>query len=324
MTFFLGCDVCKTKIDITLINEAGGQLWSDCVTNDANALLNYLLTLRGNYPDDELRIVVESTSRYHYPLLDVTNAIGMPCLLYNPILTKQHIKASVRGKKTDKADALHIARIGLRGDIPLYIPEPYRSVKHYVRGQQKLAELSASLKLHEAHLQAVLEDELSQVAKDMLAGIQSQIKAAKQQFVEDTIAIAPADLIQRLRSIPGIGPFVAASLIAEIQDMQRFTNAKAIIAFAGLDPKVKQSGHSLNSTGRLTKRGSSHLRRSVFIAANVARRCDPYFKAIYDKKRTEGKKHTVAVVIVARKLLTVTRAVWLSETNYSTSFWAKV
>ncbi len=126
-----------------------------------------------------------------------------------------------------------------------------------------------------------------------------------------------------LRSVPGIGPFVAASLIAEIQDMRRFRNAKTLIAFAGLDPKIRQSGHSLNSTGRLTKRGSTHLRRSLFIAANVARRYDPYFKALYDKKRGEGKKYTATIIVVARKLLAITRRVWLSEENYRVSFWAQ-
>lgn len=323
MIFFLGCDVCKDKLDVALVNEGGTLQWSDRLPNIVEDLCAYVLTVQAAYPDDTIRIVVESTGRYHYPLLDATVATGTACLLYNPLLTKQQIKASVRGKKTDKADAIHIARIGLRGDIPRYVPEPYRSVKHYVRGQEKLGQLSGDLQRHTKHLEAVLEDELSAAAREMTKSIQAQIATTRKQFVRDTLTLVPQELVTRLRSIPGIGPFVAASLIAEVQDMRRFKTAKAVTAFAGLDPKIRQSGHTLSSTGRLTKRGSSHLRRSVFIAANIARQYDPYFKALYDKKRAEGKKHTVANIVVARKLLAITRAVWISEKDYSLSFWEK-
>lgn len=323
MIFFLGCDVSKTKIDVSLIDQTGSEQWSDSVANDIESLGSYLLTLQGGYPNDDLRVVVESTGRWHYPLLDAVSLLAIPTMLYNPILTKQQITASVRGKKTDRTDAVHIARIGLRGDIPYYTAEPYRSVKHYARGQQKLGQLSSDLKRYETHLQTVLEEELTESAKELMAAIQRQLKAARQQFVTDTLALVPTELVGRLRSIPGVGPFVAASLIAEVQDMHRFTTAKSLIAFAGLDPKIRQSGHTLNSTGRLTKRGSPHLRRSVFIAASVARQHDPYFKALYDKKRAEGKKYTVATVVVARKLLSISRAVWLSEQNYNLSFWVE-
>jgi transposase len=323
MIFFLGCDVSKNKLDVALIDGAGSKQWTDSVLNNDSSLLHFLLTLQGACPDDELRIVVESTGRYHYPLVDAAGILGIPTVLYNPILTKQQIKASVRGQKTDKSDAVHIARIGLRGDVRYYTPEPYRSVKHYVRGQQKLGQLSSDLKRYEAHLQSVLEVELTEAAKDVMTAIQQQLTAARRQFVADTLALVPTELIGRLRSIPGIGPFIAASIIAEVQDMHRFPTAKALIAFAGLDPKIRQSGHTLNSTGRLTKRGSPHLRRSLFIAASVARQHDPYFKALYDKKRAEGKKYTAATVVVARKLLSISRAVWLSEQNYNLSFWEK-
>jgi transposase len=94
MNFFLGCDVSKNKIDASLINEAGTEQWSDSVSNTVDDLCIYLLTMQGAYPNDTIRIVVESTGRYHYPLLDTTAAVGLPCLLYNPILTKQQIKAS--------------------------------------------------------------------------------------------------------------------------------------------------------------------------------------------------------------------------------------
>jgi transposase len=138
--------------------------------------------------------------------------------------------------------------------------------------------------------------------------------------MKDTAASAPTGLMDLLRSIPGVGPLIAASLVGELQDIRRFTTNKALTAYVGLDPKIRQSRQVLHSTGHLTKRGSPHLRRNIFIAANVARQYDPNFRALYDKKRAEGKSYTVATCAVARKLLTVIRAVWLRQTPYRTIF----
>ena len=150
-----------------------------------------------------------------------------------------------------------------------------------------------------------------------MQGVQAAIAAARVQLYIDLAASANGNSLNLLQTIKGIGPYTAASIIGEIQDIHNFKSAKALIAFAGLDPKIRQSGKTLNSTGRLTKRGSTYLRRSIFISANVARQYDPQFKALYDKKRTEGKSYTVATCVVARKLLKVVRAVWLSGKPYT-------
>lgn len=320
MTFFLGCDVSKAKLDVSLVDERGVEQWHDQVPNEPVAIATFLLTVTGAYPDSTIAGVVEATGILHMPFADTCVDLGMTCLAYNPIKTNQQLKASIRGKKTDRTDAIMIARIGLMGEARPYVPDHYKAVKYYARGQQKLSETAGSLKRYEAHLSTALEDELTIAAKEMLAGIQTALKEAKAQFVTDTLAVAPRELTTRLRSIPGIGPYVAACLIGEIQDMQRFKSVKAVIAYAGLDSKIRQSGHSLNSTGRLSKRGSPHLRRAVFIAANVARQHDPNFRATYEKKRAEGKRHTVATCVVARQLLKTVRAVWLRGTPYVVEF----
>lgn len=316
MTFFLGCDVAKTKLDVSLVNEQGVEQWHDVVPNEAEAIATYLLTMTGAHPDAQFCGVVEATSILHLPFAETCYRLSVPCRVYNPILTRQQIKASVRGKKTDRTDALAIARMGLRGEGRLYVPEAYLHTKHAARAQQQLSLFGTSLQLYRRHLEDVLATELDDTTAELLENIQTAIANAKRQFVLDTAARAPAGLMRLLRTIPGIGPYIAASLIGEIQDIQRFDNCKALIAYAGLDPKIKQSGKSLNSTGRLTKRGSSYLRRSLFIAANIARRYDPQLQALYGKKRAEGKTHKVATCVVARKLLAIVYAVWKSGKDY--------
>ena len=320
--YFLGCDVSKLKLDVSLIDVNGVELLADTVANNEIAIAEFLLTLQGNYPDEQLCCVVESTGVYHQAFAEMSYTVGLPCQVYNPIVTKGSIQGTIRGKKTDKTDALLIARMGLRREGRLYTPEPCLAAKHNARSCQKLSILSTSFKVYERHFTDLLRHELTSEATARLDGVQHAIQAAKTQLSKELAVSARGDVFARLQTIPGIGPYVASSLIGEIQAMERFRTAKALIAYAGLDPKIKQSGHTLNSTGKLTKRGSSYLRRSLFIAANIARCHDPYFQAVYDKKRAEGKSYTVAVCVVARKLLTVVRAVWLSGKEYDRSHWA--
>lgn len=321
MSFFLGCDVCKTKIDLALVNEIGEVLWEDSVANEPFIVTSYLLTLTSAYPGQTITGVVEATGRYHYPLLDASVAIAFDCRVYNPILTKQGIRASVRGKKTDKTDAILIARMGLRGEGKLYSPEPYMNTKLQVRSYTKLGELKTSFNKHRAHVQAMSGDVMTEQVVAVFQAVEKAITEARAVLYADLQSSADGDVFTRLQTIPGIGPFVASCLIGEIQDMVRFKRAKQLVAYVGLDPKIRQSGHTLNATGRLTKRGTPHARRAIFIAANVARRFDPYCKAYYEKKRSEGKSYTVATCAVARKLLLIVRAVWLSGGAYDMSFW---
>ena len=122
--------------------------------------------------------------------------------------------------------------------------------------------------------------------------------------------------IKLLKSITGISFKLALVISTEIGDINKFNDAKELIAFSGLDPKIRQSGHCLNSQGKLTKRGSPHLRTTLFIAASVARRFDPELKEYYEKKRKEGKRYTVAVCAVSRKMSNRVYAVLKRKTPY--------
>ena len=315
--YYLGCDVAKYKLDVSLVDLRGNEVQYESISNTDEAIVSLLLRLADTYGNDTIACVVEATSVYHLPLAEAAHELGVPCFIYNPIITKSGIKATVRGKKTDRNDALVIARMGLRGEGSLYVPEPYKTTKHYARSVQKLSVLNSSFTQYKQHISDLLGDSLGNESKELLEDVRATIvETRKQLHKELTNSAAPSEAFTLLQTIPGIGPYTAASIIGEVQDMKRFTTAKALIAYAGLDPKIIQSGKKLNSTGRMTKRGSSYLRRSIFISANAARRCDAQFKALYDKKRAEGKTYTEATCVVARKLLKVARSVWLSGKDY--------
>ena len=123
-------------------------------------------------------------------------------------------------------------------------------------------------------------------------------------------------LLLLLQSLPGFGPVIAATVIGEIGSIGRFSRPKQLVAFMGIDPAIRRSGTLINSTGPVTKRGSPHLRQALFIAASVARRYDPELKAVYQRKREQGKSYRQAVIHVARLLTYRLYAVWKRGTPY--------
>ena len=313
---YVGFDVSKDKLDWSLITYQGIEETHGVVPNDVASITELLLTLGGHYVDVDLRPVVEATGTYHQPLLEAATAIGLPVRVFNPIITKQQIRSTVRARKTDRTDAFLIARVGWSGEGRIYTPEPYLATKHFARSCQKLSELAVSFKVYQGHITGQLEDVLSPEAGILLLGVQKAISDAKKQLYKELTMSARGQDFRVLQTVPGIGPFIAASLIGEIQDVRRFPSHRHLVAFMGLEPRNRQSGKSLNTKGTISKRGSSYLRRSMFIAANVARQHDPQFGAYYDKKRGEGKTYTEAVCAVARKLVTVLYAVWTNSKSY--------
>lgn len=315
--YYLGCDIAKYKIDISLINNVGRELWNDVMLNDQEALLEALLTITGAYTESTVRIVVEATGTYHFALAEVCYDLGIQCYIYNPIITRGGIKATIRGKKTDRSDALLIAKMGLRGEGNPYQPESHKQIKYYARAHTKLGQYGSSFRLFENHISSVIEDEITDESKACLINIRDAINKARVQLFEDMLKSDKSEDFKLLQSIKGIGPFTAYNIVGEVQDIHKFSSVDKFIAYSGFDPKIIQSGKVLNSTGKLTKRGSTHLRRSIFIAANVARIRDPQFKALYEKKRSEGKTHKQATCVVARKLLRVVYSVWKNNKAYS-------
>ena len=108
-----------------------------------------------------------------------------------------------------------------------------------------------------------------------------------------------------IQSIPGIGEKIAATIISEIGEIDRFSHPKKLVAFAGVDPRVYSSGKFTATTNRITKRGSSRLRHALYIAVlcGIRGSRNKKLKEFYDKKKSEGKPAKVAIVACINKLL---------------------
>lgn len=122
----------------------------------------------------------------------------------------------------------------------------------------------------------------------------------------------------KITSIPGIDKVLGAAILGEIGDIRRFNSPTKLIAYAGLDPSVNQSGRMEGSGGRISKRGSPMLRHALYLAANVARQYDNNFKKYYEKKMANGKHFKAAVTATAAKMLRVIYCILKEDKEYRT------
>lgn len=136
------------------------------------------------------------------------------------------------------------------------------------------------------------------------------------EFIENKVADLDNQIAEYMKcsdsyitTIPGIGHVLGAVIISEIADISRFSDAKKIVAYAGLDASVNDSGDFEGSNMHMSKRGSPYLRRAIFTAASVASWCDPELSSYYQRLKARGKHHYVAVGAVARKLCYIIFAV---------------
>jgi transposase len=132
-----------------------------------------------------------------------------------------------------------------------------------------------------------------------------QIDLLEQQRtqVDEELEALMAQIPQHITSIPGIGLVTGAAILAEIGDVNRFESAEKLVAYAGIDPTVYQTGQFQASQARMSKRGSPYLRHALWLAATMAIQYDPELGAFYQAKKAEGKHHGTAIGAVCRKLL---------------------
>ncbi len=146
---------------------------------------------------------------------------------------------------------------------------------------------------------------------EQTAFIEKQVKET-----ETEIAGIMEKLESPITTITGIGNITGAAIISEIGDISKFDSPRKLVAFAGLDATVTQSGEFEAAHNVMSKRGSPYLRKAIFQAALVAAFKDPVLSAYYQKKRAEGKHHLTCIGAVTRKMCNIIYAVVKNNQPY--------
>jgi transposase len=117
-------------------------------------------------------------------------------------------------------------------------------------------------------------------------------------------------------SIKGMGEVSCAIILGMLGNVRRFKNSRAVVAYAGLDPKVIQSGSSINRRGRISKRGNRYLRKALFNAAKVGLKSNPVLRKKYSQMMSKGKGHLSAMTACSRKLLEIIYSVEKNQKRF--------
>ena len=140
------------------------------------------------------------------------------------------------------------------------------------------------------------------------------------EMYDDEIRRLMDQLNSPILSVPGIGYTLGAMILSEIGDIKRFSSPAKLLAFAGLEPSVYQSGKFNPASGKMVKRGSPFLRWALLQVATYAPASSVTFAAYYVKKRSEGKSPSVAHSHVAKKLVRVIFALLSKNASFIDSF----
>jgi transposase len=299
MGTYVGIDVSKDRLDVHVLPQ--GEAFS--VERNGKGLALLVERLKSFAPS---LVAVEATGGFESTTAAAVAGAGLPLAVVNPAQVRHYAQALGKRAKTDPIDALVIARFA--ADVkPDARPLPDEMT-------QFLADLVARRRQIVEMLQAERQREKRATVKRLKKSIARLIAALEKELAEldhdIDDAVRSSSVWQQkeelLTSVPGVGSKIAHSLIADLSELGTL-NGKQIASLAGLAPYTRQSGKwkgkSTIGGGRKT------VRAPLFMAAMVASRFNPVLKAFRDRLVAAGKPKMVALIAVARKLLTILNAI---------------
>jgi transposase len=301
----IGIDVSKDRLDVC-IGPGGEALVFDRDGAGIEALTQRLAALS---PD---LVAVEATGGFETVVAASLGAAGLPVVVVNPAQVRAFALAMGKRAKTDPIDAAVIAHFAA-ATRPQVRPLPdtdtrmladlvarrRQIIQMIVAEKQREQRASRSMKKSIARLLKALQAELSAVDKDIDAAVRGS-PAWREK--EDLLA-----------SVPGIGPVIARTLIAELPELGTLDRRQAA-ALAGLAPWTRQSGQWRGKS--FIGGGRAAVRTALFQGALVAKRHNPVLRDFHQRLIDAGKPKLVAIIAVARKLLTILNAILRDKTPW--------
>jgi transposase len=304
----VGIDVAKARLDVAV--RPTGERWQ--APNDEGGLAALVERL---VPLAPTLVVLEATGGLERLAAAAVAEAGLPVAVVNPRQVRDFARAVGQLAKTDALDAALLARFGEAVRPP---PRPLPDA-----AQQALAALLARRRQVVAMLTAERQ-RLGAARPPVRARVQAHVHwlerevAALDDDLGRTLRASPVWRAQEdlLRSVPGIGPVVALTLLAELPDLAAL-DRKRIAALAGLAPVACDSGTLRGK--RLVWGGRGRVRAALYMAALVATRHNPVIRAFYQRLLRAGKAKKVALTACMRKLLTILNAILHARAPWSHS-----
>ena len=302
----VGIDVGKYEVSIAVLPS--GEQWSSPTTPEAlEGTMARIAALRPTV------VVLEATGGYEVPVAAAGATAALPIVIVNPHHVRAFAQALGRPAKTDRLDAQVLAAFGAR------VQPPIRSLP------DTATQALAALVTRRRQLLDMLIAERQRLAQAASAPVQRDLRTHI-RWLERRVTDVDDDLTRRiqssplwrvqedlLRSVPGIGPVVARTLLAELPELGTL-DRRTIAALVGVAPMNHDSGRLRGR--RMIRGGRAAVRHALYMAALVAARYNPPLRRFYAHLRAAGKPAKVALVAVMRKLLAILNALIKHQTAW--------
>jgi len=324
----LGIDIAKASFTAAGHGPAGEYQWGLFANSPAGfeqwrAQVQALLEA---HPDWAVLVVLEPTGGYELALAGFAAQQGWPVSRPNAKRVHDWAKSQGRRAKTDRLDALTLARYGAAQPRADYKPLPsaYSQLDSLLQRQADLDTMLNQERNRQAAL--ALKPDTAPIVARNLAGLlraleqaQDEIAAAIQAHLQAQPALQAQ--VRRLRTVPGVGAQTVLHLLVLLARWDTLTDgtgrAKGLVAYTGLDPQTYTSGSSVHKPARISRMGNRQLRRRLYLAAfgGVRAKSGP-LRDFYGRLVGRGKAKKLAVTAAARKILIWAWAVYRTQTDF--------
>jgi transposase len=294
----IGIDVAKAEL-VVATGSTGTVLTCSNDESGVRTLVEELVSLA---PE---RVILEATGGYELLCVGALAAAQVPVVVVNPRQVREFAKATGQLAKTDRIDARVLALFGERVQPPVRaLPdEPARELDAVLTRRRQLLEMRQAERNRLTQLVGHRTRPVQQSLKKHIAYLERELAMSDTELGrmirESPVWRERDDLLQ---SVPGIGPVVASTLVAELPELGQL-NRRAIAKLVGIAPLNRDSGTWRGK--RAIYSGRASVRAALYMAALVAARRNPVIRAYYQRLLARGKAKKVALVACMRKLLTI-------------------
>jgi transposase len=291
---YLGIDVSKENLDLAINPKKQIRRFHNTAIG-IGKIVDYIAET------GPVLVVMEATGGFEIPVAAALGEAGIPTAIVNPRQVRDFARSTGKLAKTDAIDAQILA------DFAATVhPEPRpladlqaQELKDILARRRQLNEMITAEKNRVLRASGALRDHIrahiAWMEKEML-----DMDSALRHFIEDSPMWREKDNL--LQSVPGIGPVLSSTLVAELPELGRL-NRKQIAALVGVAPFNRDSGKMRGK--RSVWGGRASVRAALYMGALVATRCNPVIKAFYTRLIAAGKAKKAAITACMRKLITI-------------------
>jgi transposase len=302
---FIGIDVARDSLEIA--TRPTGKGWQ--IGNDAKGITALVARLRALKP---VLIVLEATGGLEMPVLAGLGSAGLPVVAVNPRQVRDFAKAVGKLAKTDAIDAQVLAHFAdaVRPPVRPLPDAATQALSALITRRRQLVEMITAEENRRKSAPTPIRADI----QEHIAWLRTRLKGVDQELNQ---AVCSSSLWREqenlLRSVPGVGPVVSATLLADLPELGTL-GRKQIAALVGLAPLNRDSGTMRGKRTIWGGRGS--VRAALYMGALVGSRCNPVLRALYARLVAAGKSRKLALTACMHKLLTILNAMLKHHTTW--------